>query len=310
MFSKFICPSVFLIDSKVWRHKLPHYLNTPTQVLVQNIALADLGYTLVVPLPTIFTTTLMSDTWTLGDGTCHAIGVVQFFFAVADITMVCSLTICKLLCLLFPLRSSIRSTKSGYILVLFLWILSLLYPLEIITLNREIVYDTELYRCVTGDRVGAWKALIVINNAVLMLIPLLVILVTTVWLLVVIKRVKTTNNQGVFVVLTVASVFSLSWCPMLSFNFVHLFARPSTTYYKIAAFSIFINTASNPFLYMLTSRSFKEFIISRMLRGLTFKPSRQPASANTNGAKCDEPMTRRSLSVISGNVVVESRLAG
>ncbi|KAL5269220.1 hypothetical protein ACHWQZ_G002896 [Mnemiopsis leidyi] len=233
----------------------------------------------------------MSNTWSLGSGTCHAAGLLQFNFAIADITMVCSLTVCKLLCLIFPLRSSVRSTKSGYILVLSLWIISLMYPLETIAFGREVVYDTELYRCVTGDSVGTWNALIVINTAVLMLIPLLVIT----------SNETTSNNQGVLVVITVAIVFSLSWCPMMSYNFFQILARPSKTFYKIAAFSVFINTASNPFLYMLTSRSYKEFIFSRILR--CCKVLIRPACAQTYGVKCEGPIKGRLWSVECGNFV-------
>ena len=252
---------------------------------MQNIAIADLGYTLVIIMPTIFTTTTMSDTWTLGNFTCEAIGVLQFVFAVGNIVMICALNVCKLTSLVYPFRSILHTVKSGYILVSFLWFLSLLYPLQIIAFDREIVYDKVLYRCATGDRIGTvWEILIVVNSGLLMLIPLLVIMVSSIWLLVIISRDSFSNRRkrarGVLVVLTVSAVFFISWFPMLSYNIHHLFSYPSEIHYKIAVFFIFINTASNPLLYLLTSRSFKDFLLNMLLkrfRSRTYRATRAPS---------------------------------
>ena len=233
---------------------------------MQNIAVADLGYTLFIIIPTIFTTTTMTDTWTLGDFTCRAIGVVQFLFGIGNIIMICALNVCKLTCLLSPFASRLRSVKSGYILVSFLWFLSLLYPIQMIVLDREIGYQPEIYRCMTGARDGTiWEILETINSGTFMLIPLLVIVITAIWLMIIICRVTSSNRQGVLVVLTVSTVFIISWTPLLSYNVFHLFSYPTDTHYKIGVFFIFINAASNPLLYLLTSKSFQEFLRKKVL---------------------------------------------
>ena len=268
----------------------------PSKVLVQNIAIADLGYTLVIILPTIFTTTTMSDTWTLGNFTCEAIGVLQFSFGVGNIVMICALNICKLTCLLSPLQSTLRSLKSGYILVSILWMLSLVYPAQLVLLKRDMSYEPLLYRCMTTDRDGTiWTTLDTVNSGIFMLIPLLGILITTIWLLIIISRITYTNRQGVLVVLTVSSVFIISWCPLLSYNIYHLFSYPSETHYKIGVFFIFINAASNPLLYLLTSRSFKDFLLTKVQ-----KCSRALKKTVTSRVQDEEQNTKGS-SLTTGN---------
>lgn len=244
----------------------PIWHPTVFQVLVQNIAIADMGYTLVVIFPTIFTTTVMSNTWTLGTFTCNAIAVLQFVFGTGNILMICALNVCKLTCLLYPFQGRLRSVRSGCILVSILWTLALVYPIQTLALHREMKYDDSIYRCMFGDRAGTiWELLDPINGGVFMFIPLIIIVITTAWLLVIVFR-SSSNKQGLLVVLSVSIVFILSWCPLLAYNLYHPISYPPQVFYQIGVFFIFINAASNPLLYLLTSRSFKVFVLRKMFR--------------------------------------------
>ena len=249
-------------------------------------------------MPTIFTTTTMSDSWTLGSFTCEAIAKLQYLVGIGNIVLICALNICKLTCLLSPLQSRLRSLKSGYILVSILWILALLYPFQLIVLERNMFYDTLLYRCMPTERNGTiWETLDTVNSGIFMLIPLLGILITTIWLLIIICRATSSNRQGVLVVLTVSSVFIISWCPLLSYNIYFLFSYPTNTYYKIGFFFTFVSGSSNPPLYVLTSRSFKDFLLKKVLKRSTSTVSRKSVCSAVE----EHSMKQSSLATINTN---------
>ena len=233
------------------------------QVLVQNIAVADLGYALVVIFPTIIASA--ANGWVLGNFLCEACALLQFVFGIANVIMVCALSVCKLSCLLVPMRARIQTKTTGYVFVGIMWLVALVYPSQLFLLGRDLPYNPYLYRCMAGNRAGTiWVQLELINTGIFIFIPLVTLLVATLWLLAFVHKVADLNKQGLFVVLSVSFVFFLSYCPLFSYNVAHIFSKPSVVFYKLGIFIIFISSASNPFLYLITSRNFKDFVTNRI----------------------------------------------
>ena len=232
---------------------------------MQNIAIADLGYTITVILPTVITSA--ADGWILGNVSCIACAYLQFLFGIANIVMVCSLSVCKLAALLCPMRIRFQTKTTGHILVGILWIVALIYPLQLIFLKRDLPYNSYLYRCMTDSREDTmWEYLELINAGIFITIPLLVILVTAIWSSAFVHKVAGLNRQGLLIVLSVSFVFVMSWCPLLVYNFAYIFTSPSIAFYQVGVFIVFISSASNPFLYFFTSKKFGDFVKSRIRR--------------------------------------------
>ena len=234
-------------------------------MLVENIAIADLGYTLTVILPTIISSA--ADSWVLGHFLCKFCALFQFVFGTANVLMICALNVCKLSCLLWPMRARIQTRFTGYVLVGFLWLATFIYPIQLVALNRELVYNNYLYRCMSGSRIGTvWEYLELINIGILVFIPLLTIIITSLWLLAFVHKVGGLSKQGLIVILSVSFVFILSYCPLLMYNMCYLFTNPEVSFFKFGIFMVYISSASNPFLYILTSRSFKDFVWGTLKR--------------------------------------------
>ena len=232
---------------------------------MENIAIADLGYTLTVILPTIISSA--ADSWVMGPFLCKFCALFQFVFGTANVLMVCTLNVCKLGCLLRPMRARVHSRFTGGVLVGFLWLATFIYPVQLVALDRELLFNTYLYRCIGGSRTGTvWEYLEIINIGIFVFIPLLTIVVTSVWLLAFVRKVGGLSRQGLIVILSVSVVFFVSYCPLLFYNLSYFITDPPVSFYKFGIFVIFISSFSNPFLYLLTSRSFKEFLWGKLKR--------------------------------------------
>lgn len=211
---------------------------------------------------------------------CIGCALLQFVFVIANIVMICALSVCKLSCLLNPMRARTQTNRAGYILVGILWLITLIYPLQLLILGRDLPYDPKVYRCMAGSRLGTiWEYLELINVGIFITIPLLTILVTSIWLLAFVHKVHGLSNQSLVVVLSVSFVFTLSTCPVMLYNVAYLFTNPSVVYFKLGAFLMFISSVSNPFLYLLTSKSFKDFITKKLRRKLSV-PFKSSATSN------------------------------
>lgn len=238
------------------------------QVLVLNIAAADLGYTLFLILPTVIST--CANKWVLGLLMCKVSGFLQFVFGCVNILSICALNISKLSSLKHPIRSRIRSSKTAYMITGVIWMIALVQPM--LAARNGFVYYPAAFRCLTERNNESFTMMIVesvILNIAFIFLPMLVIVVTGFYLLYLV-RVKAASQirfQGVAVILIVSLAFVLSWLPLMLYNLKHNFhSHTHTAFLHTGLFCVFISTACNPYLYIFTSKSFKEFV-RKALRG-------------------------------------------
>ena len=253
------------------------------QILVRSIAVADIGYTVVVIFPTVIST--ISNAWVLGDIVCKASVFLQFLFGEVNLFCICALSVSKLTCLLHPLRARNRTVKTGYIIIAVIWAISFIHP---ISLTRYLmVYVPPIYRCVViNTEQNKQKKLVEVlsKNVVFLFLPMLVTVVSTLWLLVYVRRKTSLRLQGVAVVVMVSVAFLASWCPFMMYTTAKNFVSTvPIVYMKLGIFCIYINSACNPYLYFLSSNSFKEFV-----RGKLWERSMRPTISYLNNSSRDK----------------------
>ena len=122
--------NIFVLHASI-RHEAIKFGKVPV-IFIQNIAFADVCNILVVCVATAWTPLVSYTTAahfyndsTPGKVLCFALYHVSYWCPLAAITMICSLNVCKLLCLLYPLRGVERMERWGYLVVGFSWALYL-----------------------------------------------------------------------------------------------------------------------------------------------------------------------------------------
>lgn len=228
-------------------------------VMMRNIAVADLGHTVVVILPTIGS--LAADRMIYGHGMCFVLAYTAYVFSIANAFLIAALNCNKLCCLLFPLRARLATMATGRKIVSVLWVVTVCYLLENIVLKRPVIFEPIIDRCNPDKTDSYWQLVDRINSVVFALIPLVVILTSTAWLLCYVKSRGILRSHNLTLILSVSIVYMVSLGPFIVYqNQPHRLP-------ELYAFSVYVNyvsTIANPFLYYWSSASFKEFVDQRI----------------------------------------------
>jgi len=254
-------------------------------VLIENIAVADLGVSLFVVLPRMVS--VIAAGW---DYACDVTGLSLLLFPVVSILSVTALNISKLTCLLSPLMARMRTHTQGRIIAASLWACAVLVIalLEVVSFLKVGVpvgtsYSYNTHMCVVWvykDVAGLYTAII----ALFTLLPMLVIVVTTIWLMVYVQKVRgSLSKEGVVTLIAISLVFIVSFIPMGTKSIVfwllskllggmeyedwYNLVNAINAYYTELSLSVpYLNCMANPIIYLFTVTSFKTFVVE-MLRG-------------------------------------------
>ena len=260
-------------------------------VLVRNIAIADLAYSIFVMLQVGLS--LVWNSWPYGNGhdsLCHLSTYLQHALAFTDINLICALNIAKLTCIIFPLYARLRTFKTGAIISGIVWVIANIYPLQAV--KRGVYFDYRSYRCAYTHTFDHWEYLDPVNISVFLLLPTSIVFITTVWLLFYVKKVTGTNKQAVLTMLPVSIVFCLSYAPIGTYfvaeKWITENAEPRlyddllyTTLYRYGMLVKFINNSANPIIYFFTIRSFREFVTKKVF-GVRTHVSRKTTKKSSN----------------------------
>jgi hypothetical protein len=83
-------------------------LDKVSVVLIQNLAITGLGFTVFIILPTVGSTVAQS--WIYGEELCHVTAYILYLLGFLTTYLIASLNISKLTVLLFPLRATVSTT--------------------------------------------------------------------------------------------------------------------------------------------------------------------------------------------------------
>ena len=224
-------------------------------VLIRNIAVADLGSTLFVVIPTIGS--VAADRWIYGTTLCFLLSYMVWVFSIANNLLIATLNCSKLLCLLFPFRARVRTQSAGRKISLVIWSITIIYLLLNVILRRPCAYETFIDRCNIQSTTPFWARFDFASSLIFATIPLLVILISTIWLLFFVKSRGRLCSGNLALVLSVSIVYLISLGPFIVYQIGRL-AAPG--FYAFSIYVYYVSTVSNPLLYYLSSSSFKEFV--------------------------------------------------
>ena len=254
-------------------------LDKITVILMNNVAVGDIGYALFWVLPTIYsiaTDKVLLDNFTHGVS-CKLLVQARYIFAAVSIFSMVSLNISKLTCLLFPFRSRLRTKRAGYKLVVFLWVLELFarFSSEVTSVVQrgefmETVYEPLVYGCkyiISNNRTELYEIIFTAVSITVTFGSTFLIFITTVWLIFYVHKVRGIQKESLITLIAVSSVFMLSYLPLVLYFCAQFFGLSLPLWFtKFSNLIPFLNYAANPIIYFLTVKSFGMYVKNNFMR--------------------------------------------
>ena len=243
--------------------------------IIQHIAIADLGFSIVHVLPTIIS--LLANSWVLGATLCDARVYLGYMFHAAGIALIPFLSTFKLLILNNPRRAAntSKSTKVVDVVCFLLWIYSAILPVLLSVFNEnEIFFDRRIYVCGYHFRSSTWKIVLPILSVLYLFVPNITIISTTIPTLKYILKARkcakrvggTVPWHGALTVVLTGMVYLVANLPYFVYYLRASFIKDQNDMFelylcRISYFVSMINIMSNFFIYALTIPSFRRFVL-------------------------------------------------
>ena len=269
LLSSLVGDTIILIASLKYRALKLHPFIT---AVIHHIAVSDLMVSVVYVLPKFIA--MVADGWLLGDALCFFTAYGTYYFSLAGLLFICTLTSGKLIIVRRPLRSSALSRRKAHFCCAFLWVLSLTVPvIFLIVDSKDVWFDCRTSVCSYHFSSNRWELLKPIQFLTFMVIPnLIVISVTVLLLLHLIKSRKhskkcggTQRWQGMMTALLTAIMYCISILPYAIYriaesNYPDRQGFFHTDFLRLSGVCLSLNTISNFYIYCLTVLSFREFL--------------------------------------------------
>ena len=208
----------------------------------------------------------IANRWVLGDFLCGFSAYFHFLPASCNLILVSMLSANKLFRCLFPMRTLSVRTFHGVLACGVAWFLSTVMPLEFIILKRGYYFYISINRCYIKDYVDSaayWRNIDLLSAFLFIAVPIITLTISNIWLLFIVFRKHLLQRSTIVMVLTVSVVFWLSWVWMVVYMVMQYNSRTIWPWIvRMMHNMIWLNSWANPILYILTNKSFKEYIKS------------------------------------------------
>ena len=269
-------------------------LNPLIVTVIQYIAVSDLMYAIFSVLPSVIS--LLADSWILGDVLCYLRAYLVYFVYTASLYLLAIMTTSKLLLLKFPIRFSNWSRKKGHVLCCTSLIPAALSPLLFLVINKsDVGFDYKTYTCdYMFTEQDVWESLRPLIAILNLFAPTTIIVATTVPTLKYIADARQTAKrargsipwQGAVTVSLTAVVCCVAILPSVVLNvggsFLVNTGDLKLQFTRVAKFLLSINIMSNFYIYTLTVKSFRQFLLHK-IKPITFlswqDSDRRPSAA-------------------------------
>ena len=274
-------------------------LNKFVVTVIQYIAVTDLMYTLIGVLPR--TIALLADSWVLGDELCYARVYLGYFFYQIGMCLIALLTTSKYLLLKFPIRCGNWAKKMAHRICILTSIPASISPVLFLVVDKnDVEFDYRTYTCDYMFKLNTSKKRVLHAASTLICLLNFIIVGTTIPTLKYLADARKSARrvqgsipwQGAVAVALTAVVYCISTLPsviyytLLALDF---FQKSSASllqiqFTRVAKFMQMINIVSNFYIYTLTIKSFRGYLLSRVtsVQPLVSKPSRNMASPGKN----------------------------
>ena len=247
-------------------------------LLVQNLAIADFIYVILITLPVLVT--YSAGGWVLGEGWCWAMSQLTFIPGTVNTLTVLAITLNRLRTIMSG--NCYVSVVAGRVLIVCIWIISLLGTIISLSYASSSVFSPTAARCnssIYRDPEGG-PVFIVAATGLLIIVPVLLITLGNIIIGLTFLAPSSTHStwdrrEGIATVIAISVLFIASWTPLILFTFYRIRRRkPVPSHLDLLAFHfIFLNIAGNPILYMITNKRFWVYVSTknRVVRALCCK---------------------------------------
>ena len=275
--------SILVASIKFKVFKLHNFIVT----IMQHIAVCDLAVCTFAVIPRVIA--LMSDSRILGEQFCMIQPYITYYLGTACLLLTCSMAVGKLSILKFPIRSRYLTAEKSHQLCAVVWAVSWNVPITFLDGVNYAFFDYRTYSCEFYP--NNYSSLLIATGLNL-LVPIIIIVVCTGFILTHLLKARRAARrsggvrrwQGTVTTMITAVVYTIAVLPL---TFYFLTPSPETNskssdltffhghYYKFATSIFLVNILTNFFLNGLTVASFRDFLISLMvrIRSIFFTPN-------------------------------------
>ena len=274
-------------------------------VIIQHIALSDLMVVLTDVLPKVIS--VLNQGWVFGTFMCRVAPAPRMYFVTVGLFLVGAMTTSKTFLLKYPLRFGSFAKDNKNVICTLCWVAALVSPglyLYLHLENKITYFSYRGYQCdfknpsPPNNWIKTFPILVIF-------IPTCIVLFTTVYILLEARRVAKRYRdrlrwQGTMATLMTALLYILSALPHMLFRIIEHFSSEEDNsfmfkeFYRMAISFHYINTISNFYVYCMTVASFREFLVSILLR----------SSQRTGGVQGDRILGNRYAEGIQDHDIV------
>ncbi|KAL5268241.1 hypothetical protein ACHWQZ_G002191 [Mnemiopsis leidyi] len=252
-------------------------LDKITTTLIFHVAVLDLTNTIFFIFPTFLT--VATDHWMFGDKFCYFQVFTRTPFIYCSMLLVCALNCSKLASVLLPFHSSTWRGRHGHFTAGFVWFISAGSILLYVTGSYTIIFFFPLMSC--GVIVDNYEVNMIVET-VIMMVSSATVVGTTICLIAIAIRMnsqrgRSANLQGIVTVISIATVYCVSFLPTVVFSATQLMVyngvlKETKWFVKIVSNNaavmrllIYLNNVSNAVIYYASVVSFRDWVRSRLL---------------------------------------------
>ena len=253
-------------------------LNKFIATMIHHIAISDLTYAICDVFPG--TVSLIANSWVLGDAACYARVYISAFSYTVGMSFIAVLTTSKFLLLKYPIRSAYWTKKMAQWVCAAVIFAQVALPITMVLLmeKEDVAFDYRTYTCTYRYTSSLWKKLTPMFAVMYLFIPNIIIVSTTIPTLRYLAHARksaqrvqgSTPWQGALTVALTAVFYCISTLPISVYYVGKSFVKEDVTgtfnfhLYRIAIFTTLLNIMSNFYIYTLTIRSFRKFLLSKI----------------------------------------------
>ena len=252
-------------------------LDKITTTLISHVAVLDLTNTIFFILPTFLT--VATDHWMFGEKFCYFQVFTRTPFIYCSMLLVCALNCSKLASVLLPFRSSTWRERHGHLTAGVMWVISTGSILLFVTGSYTVIFFFPLMSC--GVIVDNYEVNMIVESTI-MVGSTATVVGTTICLIVIAIRMnnqrgRSANLQGIITVISVATVYCVSFLPTVIFSATELmlyngvlaetgwFVQIVSNYGAVMRLLIYLNNVSNAVIYYASVVSFRDWVRSKVL---------------------------------------------
>ncbi|KAL5252278.1 hypothetical protein ACHWQZ_G015152 [Mnemiopsis leidyi] len=270
--------------------------------VIQHIAVSDIASAVTTVLPALVS--MVTNSWVLGEPLCLITAYTGYITYQAGTYLIAVLTTIKFLILKYPVRAATWTTKRAQQICSLTWASSFIVVfLQMVMKKGDEYFDYRRYGCSRGSITGPWKKAVAITASIFAFTPNVIIVVITVPTLRFVVEARRSARrvhghvprQGAVTVVLTALIYCISIVPISVYQIVTVFIKEDggshVEYYRMGCFFLMINIMANFYIYTLTIKTFRRYILVRvrlMTKCFSVSNKTSPAGDDLKGNGVDK----------------------